>query len=120
MSIARLSSSRVAAVDIDRLAGDETRRRRSEKHQHADDVLDLAEPADGGAIEHLLIKLRLRADEFAVKIGDDDSRADGVDRDAVRAEFERQGGAEIRRARPWSRNKPCGSPCRGRKGSSPY
>src|ERR1700739_3579626 len=98
MSMVGLSSRGVTAVDINRLAGDETRRRRRKKDQNADHVLDLAQPADRGAVAHALIKLRLGADELAIEIGDDDGGADRVHGNAGGAELESERGAEIRQA----------------------
>src|SRR3984885_5164458 len=98
MSMVSLSSCGITAVDINRLAGDKTRRRRREKNQNTDYVFDLTEPADRGAIAHALIKLRLGADEFAIESGDDDGGADRVHGDAGGAELKGERGAEIRQA----------------------
>src|SRR6478672_3495793 len=99
MSMRPLSPCGVTAVDIDRLAGDKTRRGRREKDQNANHVLDLAEPADGGPVAHPLIKLRLGADELPVEVSDDDGRADRVHGNAGGTELERKGGTEIRQTR---------------------
>src|SRR5277367_4532381 len=96
MSMPRLSSGRVAAIDVNGLAGDERGSRRRQERQDADYVLDLAQPADGRAIEHFLIKLRLSAYQLAVEVRHDDRRTYRVDRDAMRSEFESERGAEIR------------------------
>src|SRR5271170_8487320 len=62
-------SRRIAAIDIDRLAGDEAGRGRGEEDQDAGDVRNFTQPAERGATDDLAVKLRLSVDQFAVEIG---------------------------------------------------
>src|SRR5690606_7962915 len=71
-----------AAVDGDRLAGDEACRIRCEEHGRADELVRIAETAHRRANEELAPAFGA-VEELGVEVGPEDSRGDRVDADTV-------------------------------------